>query len=170
MLPLLTILSALAAPSAGVPSAGPCKRLTDGVVVDVDRSVMSLCRDGAPDAIYRVNLGQGGAGKTRQGDKKTPLGRYRLAAPRPSNSGFTWFVPVGYPTASQRKAGYTGGAIGIHGPPDWMPQVVINAAFETPWTDGCIMVRSKAEIEAIRTWLLKHSPNTIELISARRAR
>ena len=161
MLPLVTLLAALgAAPDA--PSL--CAHLPDGVVVDVDRARMALCRGGAADATYRVNLGQGGAGKRRQGDKKTPVGRYRLSKPRASYSGFTWFVPVGYPTAAQRKAGYTGGAIGIHGPPDWMPQAVIDVAFGTPWTDGCIMVRTKTEIEEIRAWLLAHKTSAIEII------
>ena len=166
MLPLLPLLATLAATSA--PSL--CQRLPDGVVVDVDAKVLLLCRGGAPDATYPVNLGQGGVGKKRQGDKKTPLGRYALARPRASNSGFTWFVPVGYPTTAQRKLGYTGGSIGIHGPPDWMPQVVIDVAFDSPWTDGCIMLRTTAEIAAVRRWMLKHRPDTIEILSAARLR
>lgn len=160
MLPSLILLAALGAPDA---EASVCARLTDGVIVDASARRLHLCRAGAADASYRVNLGQGGLGKRKQGDKKTPLGRYRLSKPRVSYSGFTWFVPIGYPTKAQRKKGYTGGAIGIHGPPDWIPQAVIDVAFGTPWTDGCIMVRTKAEIDAIRAWMLKHRPRRIEI-------
>lgn len=163
MLPLLLLAALGAAP-------GPCARLPDGVVVDTARRVLHLCKGGAADATYRVNLGQGGVGKRKQGDKRTPLGRYRLSPPRASYSGFTWFVPVGYPTKAQRKRGYTGGAIGIHGPPDWMPQAVIDVAFGTPWTDGCIMVRTKADIDAIRAWLLEHTPDTIDIVSGARSK
>ena len=165
MLPLLTILALLGAPGAEAEAPTLCQRAPNGVVVDVDGRRLLLCRGGAPDAVYPVNLGRGGAGKSRQGDKRTPLGRYRLSRPRPSSSGFTWFVPIGYPTAAQRKAGFTGSAIGIHGPPDWMPQPVIDVGFSTPWTDGCVMVRTTAEIVAIRRWLLKHAPDVIELVS-----
>lgn len=141
----------------------PCKATPNDVVVDAASRTLFLCRDGEVDRSYRVNLGGGGLGKRKQGDRKTPLGRYRLSPPRESYSGFTWFVPIGYPTAEQRRQGYTGGAIGIHGPPDWLPQAVVDVAFDTPWTDGCIMVRTKAEIDAIRAWLLEHEPRWVHI-------
>jgi murein L,D-transpeptidase YafK len=131
------------------------------VVVDTESTTMALCKDGKPDKTYTVNIGAGGTGKTQQGDRKTPLGTYALSPPRASTKGFTWFVPVGYPTAAQKKQGFTGSAIGVHGPPDWMPQAIIDVAFFTPWTDGCIMVRTTAEIEEVRAWALEHRPKTI---------
>ncbi|MBK8011193.1 MAG: L,D-transpeptidase family protein [Deltaproteobacteria bacterium] len=146
-----------------------CDILPNGVVVEISSRRLHLCQDGLSDVSYPVNLGQGGSGKTKQGDQKTPLGRYALGAPRKSFSGFTWFVPVGYPTRQQRAAGYTGGSIGIHGPPDWLPETVVNLAFSTPWTDGCIMVRTKREIEEIRAWLLAHKTSTIEIVEAMEA-
>lgn len=150
-----------------VEAAGsPCARRGTELVVDLEARTLHLCRGGRTEVSYPVNLGQGGSGKRRQGDKKTPVGRYRLEAPRASVSGFTWFVPIHYPTAAQRRAGYTGGAIGIHGPPEWMPQKVIDLAFGTPWTDGCVMVRTRAEIEAVRAWCLEHRPRWIELVGA----
>ncbi len=132
--------------------------------MELKSRVLHLCRGGVAEASYPVNLGRGGAEKRREGDRKTPVGRYRLLAPRASVSGFSWFVPIAYPTAAQRRTGYTGGAIGIHGPPDWLPQAVIDLAFPVPWTDGCVMVRTKAEIEAIRSWCLRHRPPGIDLI------
>jgi hypothetical protein len=159
-LPLLVLLA------AGDPAvvAHVCASHPADVVVDVDARELHLCRAGKADATYRVNLGGGGFDKRVQGDRKTPLGRYRLDAPRASNSGFTWFVPIGYPTAVQKANGYTGDSVGIHGPPDWLPEAVIALAFEHPWTDGCVMVQKTEEIEAIRTWLRKHKPGFIELV------
>lgn len=161
--PLLSL--ALASPTQATGDA-PCKAAPNDVVVDTARTTLFLCHDGKVDARYPVNLGGGGLGKRKQGDRKTPLGRYRLSPPRESYSGFTWFVPIGYPTAEQKKHGYTGGAIGIHGPPDWLPQAVVDVAFPTPWTDGCIMVRTRAEIDAIREWLLEHKPRWIHILPA----
>lgn len=169
-LKLATILLALFLPTSSrgeapsETSPDPCRARRTSVIVDTESRRLHLCRRGVTDASYPVNLGQGGLGKRRQGDQKTPLGRYALGTPRASVSGFTWFVPVGYPTEAQRQRGYTGGAIGIHGPPDWMPSQVIDLAFATPWTDGCIMVRTRAEIDAIRAWLLEHPAKTIEIL------
>jgi murein L,D-transpeptidase YafK len=156
--PLLTAPTpAHAADSACAPTRAP-------VVVDTAQRQLYLCKDGREVARYRVNLGQGGVGKRAQGDQKTPLGRYPLAKPRPSVSGFTSFVAVGYPTQAQRALGYTGGAIGIHGPPDYLPAAVVAVAFESPWTDGCIMVATKAEIEEVAAWITKNRARSIDLI------
>lgn len=156
----------LVAGSARAEGGGaPCEGAPHDVVIDTGRRTLFLCRDGAVDASYPVNLGQGGVGKRKQGDQKTPLGRYRLSPPRASVSGFTWFVPIGYPTAAQKERGYTGGAIGIHGPPDWLAPAIVDVAFGTPWTDGCIMVRTTAEIEAIRAWLLAHEPRWVHIVA-----
>jgi hypothetical protein len=160
LLPLLVLFAA----GDPVVVAHPCASRPTEVVVDVDARQLHLCRAGKADVTYRVNLGGGGFDKKMQGDRKTPLGRYPLGAPRASNSGFTWFVPIGYPTEAQKANGYTGGSVGIHGPPDWLPEAVVAVAFEHPWTDGCVMVQKTEEIAAIRTWLRKHKPAFIELL------
>lgn len=162
---LLAATWLVVAPSARADSSGPCERARDDVVIDTGSNTLFLCREGQVDGSYAVNLGREGVGKRKQGDQKTPLGRYRLSPPRASVSGFTWFVPIGYPTAAQKRKGYTGGAIGVHGPPDWMPQPVVDAAFQTPWTDGCVMVRTTAEMEAIRAWLLEHRPRWVHILA-----
>ena len=131
-----------------------CEQKTQ-VVVESKKKVMHLCEKGKLIKSHWVNLGQGGMGKRKQGDGKTPLGIYTLSKPRASSSGFTYFIPVGYPTKAQRAKGFTGGAIGIHGPPNYIPQMMVDAAFMTPWTQGCIMVRTLNEIEEIRAWVLK---------------
>lgn len=152
------------APKKAIVDDDPCRGVKKSEVrVQGKRALMFLCSDGKVDARYPVNLGQGGFGKEKRGDQKTPVGRYPLSKPRPSYSGFTWFVRVGYPTAAERAAGKTGGDIGIHGPPEGWPQEIIDEAFETPWTDGCIMVRTTAEIDAVRAWVLEKKPAFIEI-------
>lgn len=134
------------------------------VVVESQKKMMHLCENGEVQKRYWVNLGQGGVGKSKQGDGKTPLGIYTLSKPRASSSGFTYFIPVGYPTKAQRAKGFTGGAIGIHGPPNYIPQMMVDAAFMTPWTQGCIMVRTLNEIEEIRAWVLKTGARKIVIL------
>jgi murein L,D-transpeptidase YafK len=149
------------------PSPPPsCVREDVHVVVDTTAKQMILCSGHTEAARHAVNLGKGGLGKHKQGDDKTPLGTYALQPPRASNSGFTWFVPVGYPTKEQAARGFTGGAIGIHGPPEYIPQLIVDVAFDSPWTNGCIMVRTKEEIEAVRAWMLTHKPTVVVIQGA----
>jgi murein L,D-transpeptidase YafK len=99
---------------------------------------------------YAVAYGWGGMDKREQGDKKTPLGTYRLGNPRASKA-FGTFIHVGYPTRAQRAKGMTGSAIGIHGPHRnlvWAGRLntLLNA------TDGCVMV-TEEDIQAIAAWV-----------------
>lgn len=108
---------------------------------------------------FPVALGRGGLDKKREGDGRTPKGAYPLGAPRPS-ARFHRFVPVGYPTPEQRAQGLTGGDIGIHGP---------HAAFRplgslttwVDWTEGCIAVGSRSEIEEVAAWVEAARPRAI---------
>ncbi len=87
---------------------------------------------------YRVSLGSAGVDKRAQGDRRTPLGTYTLGAPRPSARWGT-FIPIGYPTDEQRRRGFTGSDVGIHGPERrlrWLGP--INAWLD--WTAGCVAV------------------------------
>ena len=102
-------------------------------------------------ASHPVALGWRGIGKRRRGDGKTPLGRYDLGVPRPSRKYGT-FIPVGYPTAEQRQRGFTGSAIGIHGPPrETRHAGLANVADD--WTLGCIAVADDATIRAVAAWV-----------------
>jgi murein L,D-transpeptidase YafK len=105
-----------------------------------------------------VALGSGGVGKARQGDKRTPLGSYPLGEPRASQK-FGTFIPVAYPTPTQRKRGYTGGAVGVHGPPTRVPW--IGRLFD--WTAGCVALASRAEIEEVADWARRAHPVAIHL-------
>jgi murein L,D-transpeptidase YafK len=112
---------------------------------------MSLCRSGREEASFRVALGRNGVDKRVEGDERTPRGRYSLSSARPSNR-YHLFHAVGYPTGEQVKRGYTGGAIGLHGPHaafTWLG----HATVWPDWTLGCIAVSTRAEIEEVARWV-----------------
>ncbi len=126
----------------------------DTIVVSSASHNLQVCEGGKEVQRYDVALGQGGLDKHKQGDEKTPLGTYSLAAPRPS-ALFGTFILVGYPTAAQKQAGDTGSAVGIHGPPR-DSRLAGHVNVESDWTWGCIAVESDAAIGAISDWLRKH--------------
>ena len=142
------------------PGAVDCKGVeAPVVVVETASHTLALCEDGAAVQTYRVRLGKRGVGKTREGDEKTPLGRYSLGAPRGSTS-FGTFVPIGYPTPVQKSQGYTGGAVGVHGPDRrvrWVGPLV--NAFDT--TDGCVGIATDREMDAIADWVRTRKPREI---------
>lgn len=138
-------------------SAAPCRDKVTEVVVLTAPHRMVLCNRGSAEAEYQVDLGSGGIGKQKRGDAKTPLGVYPLAAPRHSDS-FHTFIYVGYPTVDQRKQGFTGSDIGIHGPWRGGP-----AALRTDWTLGCIAVGTDAEIDAVAAWVKRVGCGVIRL-------
>lgn len=115
-----------------------------------------LCTDGAPEAHFTVSLGRGGVDKRQQGDARTPLGTYPLGDPRPSRR-FGTFIPIGYPTPEQTASGFTGGAVGIHGPPrGW--EVLDYATTAVDWTLGCIATGSDADVAAIAEFVRQRQP------------
>jgi murein L,D-transpeptidase YafK len=127
----------------------PCADKGTALYVDPAERMLWLCESGNAIAAIPVALGRGGLDKRVEGDAKVPLGEYPLGSPRPSKA-FYRFIPVGYPTPSQRRNGFTGGAIGVHGPP---------RAYGGPestnidWTLGCIAVGTDAEISRVASWL-----------------
>jgi murein L,D-transpeptidase YafK len=131
------------------------------VVVDARARTLTLCANGAAEAHFPVALGTGGLGKQRRGDQRTPLGDYPLGPPRPSKL-FGTFIPVGYPTPDQARAGLTGNAIGIHGPPRLSAWAgAVNTASD--WTAGCIAVGSDAEISRIAVWVRARRPVDVRI-------
>jgi murein L,D-transpeptidase YafK len=124
---------------------------------------MHLCNDGQIDRTFTVALGSRGVGKQKQGDARTPLGRYGLGSPRASKN-FHIFVPVQYPTPAQVRMGFTGSAIGIHGPPrgyGTLAELAMLVAQD--WTIGCIAVATDEDIEAVAAWLRKHGVKNVRL-------
>jgi murein L,D-transpeptidase YafK len=145
LLPALFVLAVAAAPS-------PCAGVGSAILVETGARRLFLCQAGRETETFRVALGTGGVGKQRQGDAKVPLGEYPLAAPRGS-AQFGTFILVGYPTRAQRRAGFTGGAVGVHGPTRASRLLSSESNTDSDWTLGCIAVGSDAEIQRIAAWV-----------------
>ena len=132
-----------------------CGARETAIVIDTRAHQMHLCREGENEQTYAVALGIRGVGKQRQGDNRTPLGKYLLAPPRASRD-FHTFIHVGYPTPAQARMGFTGSAIGIHGPPRGFQSFAELASLVTrDWTAGCIAVATDDEIEQVAAWVRK---------------
>ncbi|HUQ03931.1 MAG TPA: L,D-transpeptidase family protein [Kofleriaceae bacterium] len=142
---------ALPGPTARADDAVACDADQTAIVVDTATRVLTLCEKGAAVATFPVAIGGGGVGKVREGDDKTPLGTYRLGAPRAS-SDYGTFIPVGFPTKAQKKAGITGGSIGVHGP-DRRLRALGRVAVALGWTRGCVAVSSDVEMRSIVRWM-----------------
>ena len=158
----LLVLSALSGGCSRAAGAAPvCSAPDSRIVVHLKDHVLLLCEKHKVVGTFDVRLGSGGTGKSREGDHKTPVGEYDLGEPRPSKS-FGTFIPIGYPTAEQQAAGFTGGAVGVHGPHRWISWLgrLVNA-FDS--SDGCVGVATNAEIERISNWVRTASAKRIEL-------
>jgi hypothetical protein len=115
-----------------------------------------LCIEGFALARFPIALGRGGVDKREQGDERTPLGSYELGTPRRS-SLYGTFIPIAYPTVEQAALGYTGDALGIHGPPRRK-----NAAeyplVEVDWTRGCIATATDEAVGTIADFVRERRP------------
>jgi murein L,D-transpeptidase YafK len=124
----------------------------DLIQVDKSERRMQLLRKGEVVRSYRVSLGANPKGhKQREGDERTPEGRYRIDGRNP-RSKFYKSLHISYPNAQDRRSARSlgvspGGAIMIHGLPNgWGWAGPFLAPLD--WTDGCIAV-SDAEMDEI---------------------
>ncbi len=148
--------------SRGQRGHAACPPGTPVVLVDTRAGVACLCRDGLAEATFRVAIGRGGRDKRAEGDGRTPLGRYPLGATRAS-ARYHRFIPIGYPTPEQVRAGYTGSAIGFHGPHlgfAWLG----HATVWPDWTLGCVAVSTWSEIESIASWVSRAQATEVLLV------
>ena len=137
--------------ACGSDEPSPCHELDDQVLVYTAAHVLWMCDGIDANSSFDVRLGKGGVGKTREGDGKVPIGVYWLGSPRPS-AKYGTFIEIGYPTQEQKAKGFTGSAVGIHGPGrnfSWLGRA--NNWFDT--TDGCIGLASDAEMDRIAEWV-----------------
>ena len=103
---------------------------------------MTLLAHGVPIEVYQIALGRGGLGpKQRQGDNKTPEGKYIIDS-KNINSRFHLAFHISYPNAADRarakKLGVSpGGDIMIHGVEKRYESLgLLQYAYD--WTEGCI--------------------------------
>ena len=107
---------------------------------------------------FKVRLARNGPGKIRAGDARLPLGTYKLGVPR----DYGLFIAIGYPTAKQAAAGYTGDAIGVHGPPRatrWL------GSLADPFvkTQGCVGLATDDQMRQVAAFVLAQHVRTISI-------
>ena len=103
-LPLLAFLAFGAAILlyANGPAGNPLPPGTraDRILIDKSERSLSLFSGGRSIRIYQISLGTGGiAPKTREGDRLTPDGRYRITAHNPKST-YHLSLRISYPDAA----------------------------------------------------------------------
>lgn len=138
-------------------------------LVRVDKAARTLSLIGNGVVLHRFSIRLGGAPighKQREGDHRTPEGRYLLDF-RKADSAFYRAIHVSYPNrqdrANARRLGVPpGGAIMIHGQPNGL-RLEADSTTTIPydWTDGCIAL-SNADMTTL--WNLVRVPTPIEIV------
>lgn len=135
------------------------------IIVDKSDRRLEL-RDNKGDILrsYRIGLGFDPRGdKVRQGDGRTPEGRYIIESRNPQSS-YTLSLRISYPNAADRKESRArgvdpGGDIYIHGNPTGKPDSWTHRRGQD-WTFGCIAVKSR-DIREIYAVVKNGTPITI---------
>ncbi len=123
------------------------------IVVDTQKSRLYLYQNdisagGRPRFVadYYISQGKLGAGKMREGDKKTPTGVYHVTSSiNPKKVGDfygTGAFPINYPNEWDRRLGRNGHGIWLHGTP--------SDTFSRPpkASDGCVVL-SNTDLDAL---------------------
>lgn len=126
---------------------------------------MELLRDGAIVATFRIALGDAPLGhKQREGDERTPEGRYMLDWKK-ADSAYFRSIHISYPNADDRRRARAqgvppGGAIMVHGQPNgWAHLEALTQRRD--WTDGCIAL-TNADMQVL--WDRVRVPVPIEIV------
>lgn len=136
----------------------------DSVLVVKSERKLYLLKAGEVLREFDIALGLVPTGhKQREGDFRTPEGRYYLEARNPSSDYFL-SIKVSYPNAQDRAraraAGVDpGGQIMIHGQPN-QPKLDEASYQGWDWTDGCIAVSNS---DMIDIWLMTSPSTPIEI-------
>jgi len=151
-------LFAAPAPAGDFPTA-------DKIVVEKENRRLHLMRNGEIFRTFEIALGVAPIGnKEREGDQRTPEGRYLLDDRNP-DSDFFLSIHISYPSLAERVAARQkgldpGGAIMIHGQPN---EPTYSAAYyrQEDWTNGCIAVSNS---DMIDIWLMTPNDIPIEIL------
>lgn len=144
---------------------GPLPPLTgtiDHILVEKSARRLTVFRDGEALRSYGIALGFAPEGdKIRQGDGKTPEGRFRINR-RNAESAFHLSLGLDYPQQDDliraAAGGYSpGGDIFIHGQPN---AFFGKATLRHDWTEGCIAL-ADAEIEEL--WRIAPMGTAVEI-------
>ena len=138
--------------------------VADRVVIEKGARELHLIQDGKAFRTYKIALGIRPVGdKKKEGDFKTPEGKYHLDARNP-NSDYFLSIHISYPDRKDRReAGEMGvdpgGAIMIHGQPN--DPTRSETYYRTQdWTNGCIAVSNS---DMIDIWLMTGENTPIEI-------
>jgi len=162
-----TIAPALLAVGIALAPAGSdsvALQSADQIIVHKKDRRLELMRNEQVIGSYGIKLGLDPRGpKMREGDFRTPEGRYRLTRRNP-NSEFFLSIQISYPSESDlqraRRNGWPpGGLIMIHGLPN-KPKHPLEYYEGRDWTDGCIAVSNSDMVEI---WLLTGYDTPIEI-------
>ncbi len=143
--------------------ASICVNRDKSIIYTPRKLALVACRKGQIDWTAKASIGSKGLGKRKEGDRKSPTGTYWLGYPRKSNL-FGIYIPLGYPNKADMKQGYTGSAVGIHGP--MRPFTCLpGKGLEKNWTAGCFAVARDQQILEISKWVLENWPVRLESLS-----
>ena len=138
--------------------------VADLVIIEKAARKLHLLQDGEIFRTFRIALGIQPVGdKKREGDFRTPEGRYLLDSRNP-NSEYFLSIHISYPDALDRREAQElgvepGGAIMIHGQPNVPTRS--EAYYRTQdWTNGCIAVSNS---DMIDIWLMTGDDTPIEI-------
>ncbi len=120
------------------------------IVIDTQKSRLYLYQNdnGRPRFVadYYISQGKLGADKTREGDKKTPIGVYHVTSSLPPQQlgplYGTGAFPINYPNEWDKRQGRNGYGIWLHGTP--------SDTFSRPpkASDGCVVL-SNVDLDAL---------------------
>ena len=142
-----------AAADFGAGSTGGLEMAEKVLVVKSERKLY-LLRRGRVIQEYPIRLGLNPFGhKQREGDFRTPEGKYELVARNP-RSEFFLSIKISYPNredvAVAHEAGFSpGGLIMIHGQPN-VPKKSPEHYATRDWTDGCIALSNADMVDVWR--------------------
>ena len=138
--------------------------VADFVIIEKEARKLHLLQGGEIFRTFKVALGIVPVGdKKREGDFKTPEGRYLLDRRNP-NSDYFLSIHISYPNVEDLREAASegvdpGGAIMIHGQPNVPTRS--EAYYRTQdWTNGCIAVSNS---DMIDIWLMTGENTPIEI-------
>jgi len=141
--------------------------------VELAEGQLNVLEQVAPDSLVLrrripVSIGKRGIGKLREGDKKTPVGIYRLTSFLADGQLDDFYglgaYPLNYPNARDQQLGRTGHGIWLHGLPKHVGERPLLDS------DGCIVVDNEnlldlaANISTGATWIMM-SPDPIQWVT-----
>jgi len=140
-------------------------KIVDYVLVKKAEHRMFLIKNGKVLYHYDISLGRNPEGhKEREGDKRTPEGRYLLDY-KLEDSAFHKAIHISYPNEhdlenARRKNLDPGGKIMIHGQPNGIGHLA-KVTQQYDWTNGCIAVTDQ-DMDEIWQLIEEDTPIKIE--------